>query len=49
MLPPDQQVNAAPRPNAPGRQLFGPIGAAAARALKGDIERSIERFDTLYA
>jgi uncharacterized protein YndB with AHSA1/START domain len=31
-----------------GRPLFGPIGAAAARAVKGDIERSIERFETLY-
>lgn len=32
-----------------GKPLFGPIGAAAARAVKGDIERSIERFETLYA
>jgi hypothetical protein len=32
-----------------GRPLFGPIGVAAARAVKGDIERSIERFETLYA
>lgn len=32
-----------------GRPLFGPIGAAAARAVKGDIERSIEKFETLYA
>jgi hypothetical protein len=32
-----------------GRPLFGPIGAAAARAVKGDIERSIERFETLYS
>lgn len=31
-----------------GRPLFGPIGATAARAVKGDIERSIERFETLY-
>jgi uncharacterized protein YndB with AHSA1/START domain len=31
-----------------GRPLFGPIGAAAARAVKGDIERSIQRFETLY-
>jgi uncharacterized protein YndB with AHSA1/START domain len=31
-----------------GRPLFGPIGAAAARAVKGDIERSIKRFETLY-
>jgi hypothetical protein len=28
--------------------LFGPIGAAAARAVKGDIERSIQRFEALY-
>jgi len=32
-----------------GRPLFGPIGATAARAVKGDIERSIERFQTLYS
>lgn len=31
-----------------GRPLFGPIGAAAARAVKGDIEGSIKRFETLY-
>jgi uncharacterized protein YndB with AHSA1/START domain len=32
-----------------GRPLFGPIGAAAARAVKGDIERSIKQFETLYS
>ncbi|ORV95921.1 type II toxin-antitoxin system Rv0910 family toxin [Mycobacterium kyorinense] len=32
-----------------GKPLFGPIGAAAARAVKGDIERSIKQFETLYA
>ena len=32
-----------------GRPLFGPIGAAAARAVKGDIERSIKRFEALYS
>ncbi|MBV8861091.1 MAG: SRPBCC family protein [Mycobacterium sp.] len=31
-----------------GRPLFGPIGATAARAVKGDIERSIKRFEHLY-
>ncbi len=31
-----------------GRPLFGPIGAAAARAVKGDLERSITRFAELY-
>jgi hypothetical protein len=31
-----------------GRPLFGPIGAAAARAVKGDNEGSIKRFQTLY-
>jgi uncharacterized protein YndB with AHSA1/START domain len=31
-----------------GRPLFGPIGATAARAVKGDIERSIKRFEQLY-
>jgi len=28
--------------------LFGPIGAVAARAVKGDIEQSIEKFVALY-
>ena len=32
-----------------GRALFGPIGAAAARAVKGDIEGSIKRFEQLYS
>ncbi|OHU99631.1 type II toxin-antitoxin system Rv0910 family toxin [Mycobacterium talmoniae] len=32
-----------------GRPLFGPIGATAARAVKGDIERSIKQFETLYS
>ncbi len=31
-----------------GAPLFGPIGATAARLVKGDIERSIERFEQLY-
>jgi uncharacterized protein YndB with AHSA1/START domain len=31
-----------------GRPLFGPIGMAAARAVKGDIERSIRKFEELY-
>jgi len=32
-----------------GPPLFGPIGSAAARAVKGDIERSIRKFEELYA
>jgi uncharacterized protein YndB with AHSA1/START domain len=32
-----------------GRPLFGPIGATAARAVKGDIERSIKQFEALYS
>lgn len=32
-----------------GPPLFGPIGSVAARAVKGDIERSIKQFETLYA
>jgi hypothetical protein len=28
--------------------LFGPVGAVAARAVKGDIDRSIEEFEKLY-
>src|SRR6476660_4249129 len=31
-----------------GRPLVGPIGIAAARAVKGDIERSIRKFESLY-
>jgi uncharacterized protein YndB with AHSA1/START domain len=31
-----------------GRPLFGPIGMAAARAVKGDIGRSIRKFESLY-
>ncbi len=31
-----------------GRPLFGPIGSVVARALKGDIERSLDRFVELY-
>jgi hypothetical protein len=32
-----------------GAPLFGPIGAAAVRAVKGDIDKSIQQFETLYA
>jgi hypothetical protein len=32
-----------------GPPLFGPIGAVAARAVKGDIERSINEFEKRYA
>lgn len=31
-----------------GRPLFGPIGATVARALRGDIERSLDQFVDLY-
>lgn len=31
-----------------GRPLFGPIGATAVRAVKGDIEGSIKHFEALY-
>lgn len=31
-----------------GPPLFGPIGGAAARAVRGDIERSIRQFEKLY-
>jgi len=31
-----------------GRALFGPVGAAAARAVKGDIEKSLTQFVELY-
>ncbi|MGK2883054.1 MAG: type II toxin-antitoxin system Rv0910 family toxin [Mycobacterium sp.] len=34
--------------NLGGAPLFGPIGAAAARAVKGDIDRSIQKFEALY-
>lgn len=32
-----------------GAPLFGPIGSGVARALKGDIESSLQKFVTLYA
>ncbi|ORB61585.1 SRPBCC family protein [Mycolicibacterium tusciae] len=32
-----------------GAPLFGPIGMAAVRAVKGDLERSIRKFESLYA
>lgn len=32
-----------------GAPLFGPIGAAAVRAVKGDIDKSIRQFEQLYA
>ncbi len=35
--------------NLGGAPLFGPIGAAAVRAVKGDIEKSIEQFEKLYS
>lgn len=31
-----------------GRPLFGPVGAAAARAVKGDVQKSLTRFVELY-
>ena len=31
-----------------GAPLFGPIGIAAVRAVKGDIEKSIKQFEKLY-
>lgn len=31
-----------------GAPLFGPIGAAAVRAVKGDIDKSIRQFEQLY-
>jgi uncharacterized protein YndB with AHSA1/START domain len=31
-----------------GRPLFGPVGAAAARAVKGDVEKSLKQFVELY-
>lgn len=32
-----------------GAPLFGPIGSGVARAIKGDIERSLDRFVARYA
>jgi hypothetical protein len=31
-----------------GRPLFGPVGSAAARAVKGDVEKSLKQFIELY-
>ncbi len=32
-----------------GAPLFGPIGSGVAKALRGDIEGSLQKFVTLYA
>jgi hypothetical protein len=32
-----------------GRALFGPVGAAAARAVRGDVEKSLQQFVALRA
>jgi hypothetical protein len=32
-----------------GRALFGPVGSAAARAVKGDVDKSLKQFVELYA
>ncbi|MGN2639774.1 type II toxin-antitoxin system Rv0910 family toxin [Nocardia takedensis] len=32
-----------------GAPLFGPIGSGVARAIRGDIERSLDKFVALYA
>jgi Polyketide cyclase / dehydrase and lipid transport len=31
-----------------GRALFGPVGSAAARAVRGDVEKSLRQFVELY-
>lgn len=31
-----------------GRPLFGPVGSAAARAVKGDVQKSLQNFVELY-
>ncbi|WP_068184379.1 SRPBCC family protein [Mycobacterium sp. UM_CSW] len=31
-----------------GRALFGPVGSAAARAVKGDVQKSLKQFLDLY-
>ena len=31
-----------------GRGLFGPVGSAAARAVRGDVEKSLKQFVELY-
>ena len=31
-----------------GRALFGPVGSAAARVVKGDVEKSLKNFVALY-
>ncbi len=31
-----------------GRPLFGPVGSAAARAVKGDVQKSLQQFVELY-
>src|SRR5689334_1354639 len=31
-----------------GRALFGPVGSAAARAVKGDVQKSLQKYVELY-
>ncbi len=44
----DDGCTFAVRMNLGGAPLFGPIGVAAVRAVRGDIETSIAQFETLY-
>jgi hypothetical protein len=46
--PTNQGSNLGVRLELGGRALFGPVGAAAARAVKGDVEKSLKKFVELY-
>jgi hypothetical protein len=46
--PTNQGSNLGLRLELGGRALFGPVGSAAARAVKGDVEKSLKQFVELY-
>jgi uncharacterized protein YndB with AHSA1/START domain len=46
--PTNQGSNLGLRLELGGRALFGPMGSAAARAVKGDVEKSLKQFVELY-
>lgn len=46
--PTDQGSTLGVRLELGGRALFGPVGSAAARAVKGDVQKSLKNFVELY-
>jgi carbon monoxide dehydrogenase subunit G len=48
VTPTEKGSNLGVRLDLSGRALFGPVGATAARAVKGDVEKSLKQFVELY-